>query len=353
MSGIVTRWALQQEKEIQMRAEQFSHSVAASLGLLLLGINAFTAAIPARAQHDGFPSRTITIIVPAPAGGSADSLTRALAPPLNAMTGHTIVVDNRPGAAGVVGARAVVGAPPDGHTLLSQSIPAILVGPNSTEPRPFDPANDLTPIISLGRAPAVLVMHPKFGIRTLPELIAYAKANPGKINMASAGVGTGGHFNLEMLKRQAGVDIVHVPYRGSPLAMTDLVGGHVDGMFSDASFFLEQIKAGTVVPLATAAAQRIPALPDVPTTGEQGYPNLLGENLYCLFAPAGTPPEVVRKLNALILRALEDPQVREAFARQSVVIVGESPEELAKHYAAEDKRWVPLVKELIPITKLN
>jgi tripartite-type tricarboxylate transporter receptor subunit TctC len=269
------------------------------------------------------------------------------------MTGQTIVVDNRPGAGGVVGARAVVGAPPDGHTLLSQSIPAILVGPNSTEPRPFDPANDLTPITSIARAPAVLVIHPKFGIRTLPELISYAKANPGKVNFASAGVGTGGHFNLELMKRQAGVNIVHVPYRGSPLAMTDLVGGHVDGMFSDASFFLEQIKAGKVVPLATAAVQRIPALPDVPTTGEQGYPNLLGENLYCLFAPAGTPPEVVRKLNALILRALQDPQVKEAYARQSVVIAGESAEELAKHYAAEDKRWAPLVKELIPITKSN
>jgi len=336
-----------------MRVEQFSYSASASLGLLLLGTAWLSGSTSARAQQDSFPSRTITIIVPAPAGGSADTLTRAITAPLSAMTGQTLVVDNRPGAAGVVGARAVVGALPDGHTLLSQSIPAILVGPNSTEPRPFDPATDLIPIASLGRAPAVLVMHPKFGIRTLPELIAFAKANPGKVNLASAGVGTGGHFNLEMLKRQAGVNIVHVPYRGSPLAMTDLVGGHVDGMFSDASFFLEQIKAGTVVPLATAAVQRIPALPDVPTTGEQGYPNLLGENLYCLFTPAGTAPEVVRKLNALVSRALQDPQVREVFAKQSVVIAGESPDELAKHYAAEDKRWAPLVKELIPITKLN
>ncbi len=336
-----------------MRAEQFSCAAATSLALVLVGMAWFTASTSARAQHDSFPLRTITIVVPAPAGGSADSLTRALTSPLSAMTGQTIVIDNRPGAAGVVGARAVVAAPPDGHTLLSQSIPAILVGPNSTEPRPFDPATDLIPVASLGRAPAVLVIHPRFGIRTLTQLIAFAKANPGKVNMASAGVGTGGHFNIEMLKRQAGVNVVHVPYRGSPLAMTDLVGGHVDGMFSDASFFLEQIKAGTVVPLATAAVQRIPALPDVPTTGEQGYPNLLGENLYCLFVPAGTAPEVVRKLNALVSRALQDPQVTEVFAKQSVVIAGVSPEELAKLYAAEDKRWAPLVKELIPMTKLN
>jgi tripartite-type tricarboxylate transporter receptor subunit TctC len=318
--------------------------------LALLGVWTVVFGPPTQAQQDTFPSRAIQMIVPAPAGGSADHLARAIGAKLSAMTGQPVVIDNRPGAAGVVGARAVVTAPPDGHTILSQSIPAIIVGPNTMDPRPFDPIKELAPITSIGKAPAVLVIHPKFGIRTLAELVAYAKANPGKVNLASAGVGTGGHFNIEMLKREAAINVVHVAYRGSPLAVTDILGGHVDGMFSDASFFLEHIKAGKMVPLGAASAQRIPALPDVPTTGEQGYPGLIGENLYCLFAPAGTSPELLRKLNAMVLTALEDAEVKQAFARQSVIIATTTPEELAKHYANEEKRWLPLVKQLIPIT---
>ena len=318
---------------------------------MLLGTALVMASAAAQLQE--FPSRAITIMVPAPAGGSADSLARALGSKLSSMTGHPMVIENKPGGAGVIGARAVITAEPDGHTLMLQSTPSIIVGPNTTEPRPFNPIKDLIPITTVGRAPAVLVIHPKFGIKTLNEFVDYAKANPGKINMASSGIGTGGHFNIEFLQREAGVKVTHVPYRGSPQAMADLLGGHVDGMFSDASFFLTQIKARTVIALATAAPQRISWLSDVPTTGEQGYPNLLGENLYWMFVAAGTSPEVIRNLNTLITTGLRDPEVIEAYNKQSVIIAMESPQQAASHYAGEEKRWTPLVRELMPSTQQN
>ncbi len=308
---------------------------------------------PALACAQDFPSRTMTIIIPAPAGGSADLLARALGAKLGSMTGRAVVVEDKPGGAGVIGARAVINAAPDGHTLLLQSTPSIIVGPHTTDPPQFDPVKDLIPVTTVARAPAVLVVRPGLGVKTLKDFVDYAKANPGKINMASSGVGTGGHFNIEFLQRETGVKVTHVPYRGSPQAMVDLLAGYVDGMFSDASFFMAQINAGKVVPLATAAPRRIPWLKDVPTTSEQGYPKLLGENLYWIFVPAGTSPELVSKLNGLITTALKDPQVIAAFNNQSVIIDMLSPQQAASYYAGEEQKWTPLVREFMPITKQN
>lgn len=317
------------------------------LGVTLLLMLAGIQTISAEAQE--FPARAITIVVPFPAGGSADSLARAVGSKLSTLTGQTVVIENKPGGAGVIGANAVISAPRDGYTIILNSTPSAFVGPNITAPRPFDPAKEFVPVTAVARAPAVLVIHPKYNIKTFKDFVDYAKAHPGKINIVSAGVGTGGHFNIEFLRRETGVNVVHVPYRGSPQAMADLVGGHVDAFFSDASFFLGQIKSGAVVPLVTAAPRRIPALPDVPTSAEQGYPKLLNDNIYWVFVTAGTPRQIIDKLNALIIAALRTPEVKAAFDQQSVVISTGSPDEAAASYSAENERWLPLIRQFIPV----
>lgn len=196
---------------------------------------------------------------------------------------------------------------------------SVIIPPNLTNPAVFDPLQDLTAVTGIGMVPAVLVARPSLNIRTFADLLSYAKANPGKINLASSGAGTISHLAGELLMRETGIKIVPVHYRGGAPAVTDLLGGHADIMFSDALFFLEHIKAGKLVPLAVGSAQRAPSLPEVPTTAELGYPAIVASNTYALFAPRDTPRAIIDKLYRLMSSALYDHEVREAFTRQEAL----------------------------------
>ena len=243
-----------------------------------------------------------------------------------------------------MGTRAVIVSAPDGHSLLVTSTGSLVMAPNLSDPPAFDPLKDVAPITAIGKLPALLVARSGLGIHSLQELLIYARANPGKLNIASSGNGTVAHLAALMLKRETGIDIVHVPYRGAPPAVNNLLGGHADLMFSDVAFFFEHVKAGKLVPIVVGSEKRIGALPAVPTTAESGYPNLIADNTYCLFAPAHTPADAIARLNRLVLTVLTDPSVDEAFARQNAVAAGSTPERFAEFVRAEAERWIPLAK---------
>ncbi len=332
------------ESEMHETARPMLCSSRAIAGWLLCGMMLSIAPAPGHAQSAGFPSRQIQIVVPFPAGGSADYFARAVANKLGPMTGHPVVIDNKAGASGMIGARAVINAPPDGHTLLVSSVTSVTIPPAMSEPPAFDALKDLAPVTGIGMVPAVLVIKPSLGIRTFADFLKYAKANPGKINLASSGTGTISHLTAELLMRETGIRVLHVPYRGAPPAVNDLLGGHADIMFSDAPFFLSHIAAGKLVPLAVGTQQRAPSLPDVPTTAELGYPAVVASNTYSLFAPGNTPSELVARLNQLVRAVLRDPEVRDAFATQEAIPAGDSPERFAAFIRSEASLWVPIAK---------
>jgi tripartite-type tricarboxylate transporter receptor subunit TctC len=307
-------------------------------GAALLGVT------HARAQGGDYPSRRITAVVAFPPGGSADFFGRTVFVRMAAAIGQTIVVDNKAGASGIIGAKFVINAAPDGYTLLVSSVASVTIPPSLTDPPAFDPLKDLTGVAGIGTVPAVLVVNPSLGIKTFAELIAYAKAHPGKLNLASSGNGTIAHLTGELLMRETGIKIVHVPYRGAPPAVLDLLSGRADLMFSDAPFFLEHIRTGKLVALAVGTKQRAPSLPNVPTTTELGYPAIQASNTYSLFAPPRTPPEIVNKLNELVRAVLAQEAVKAAFAQQEAIPAGDTPENFAALMRAEAERWVPIAK---------
>lgn len=306
----------------------------------------FVQSHDALAQDDEFPSRVIKIVAPFPAGGSADYFARVVATKMSSKLGVPVIIDLKPGASGIIGTRFVIGSAPDGYTLLSTSVASILVPPSLVNPRPFDYAKDVAPISAMAKVPSLLVAHPQLGVRTLQDLVKYVQANPGKVNIASSGTGTIAHLAAEMLKREAKLDIVHVPYKGAPPAINDLLGGHAQLMFSDASFFIEHVKAGELVALAAGTSERIPALPNVPTTTESGYPNLVAENVYGLYAPSGTPRKIVQRLNELVTSALADPEVKKAYAMQTATAVPMTPDAFKKLLVDQGERLIPLALEV-------
>ena len=300
---------------------------------------------PSASAQPAFPSRQIQVIVPFPAGGSADFFARTIFNKLAPELGQTVVIENTAGAGGVVGTKNVIKAPPDGHTLLVSAVASVIIPPILTSPPAFDAISDLTPITGIGTVPAVLVVKPGLGPKTFAEFLAHLKASPGKLNLATSGNGTISHLTGELLMRQTGTRFVAVHYRGAPPAVTDLIGGHIDLMFSDAPFFLEHIRAGKLTPLAIGTVSRAPSLPAVPTTAELGYPGVLASNTYSLFGPSGLPRGVVDKLNALVRKALGEPDVREQFEKQAALPSGDTPERFADLIRTEAMRWVPLVKD--------
>ncbi len=299
---------------------------------------------PAAAQDAQFPSRSIFAIVAFPPGGSADFFARSVFNKIDQKIAHPFVVEYRAGAAGIIGAKAVIGAAPDGYTLLASSIASVIVPPNLTDPPAFDPMKDLAPVASIGTVPAVLVVRSSLGLKTFAEFLNYAKANPGKLNLATSGKGTVSHLAAELLMRETGIKLVPVHYRGAPPAVADLLGDHADVMFSDAPFFLEHIRAGKLVALAVGTPQRSSSLPDVPTTAELGYPAVVAANTYSVFAPKKTPPEIIAKLNGMVNAALADPAVIASFHTQAATPANQSVEAFVAMMAAEEKRWIPIVR---------
>ncbi len=308
-------------------------------GALLLGVVA-TTAVCAQA----YPSRPIRFIVPFAPGGSTDTLARTLGTKLTEALGQQVVVDNRAGGNGNIGTDVVAHAVPDGYTILLGYIANLAIGPSLYAKLPYDPVKDFAPITLLAVAPNILVVHPSVPAKNFQEFIAYAKANPTKVNFASAAVASPGHLSGELLNLAAGIHMQHVPYKGAGQAVVDLVGGQVQVMVSGMSAVMPHIKAGRLRPLAVTGARRSPAVPDVPTIAESGFPKFEATAWYGVLAPAGTAPAIVTRLNTEILRALKLPDVKERLEYVGFEIVGSTPAAFGSYIKSEITKWAPVVK---------
>jgi tripartite-type tricarboxylate transporter receptor subunit TctC len=297
----------------------------------------------ARTAHaQGYPTRTVRLIVGFGAGGAPDILARLIAQWLSDRLGQTFVVENRPGASGNLATQLVVDAPPDGHTLLLVSL-SNAVNASLYENLSFDFVRDIAPVAGISHDPNVVVVNPSFPTHTLPEFIAYAKANPGKINMASPGVGTSPHMAGELFKLMTGVDMVHVPYRASPPAISDLMGGQVQVYFSPIAAGIEYVRAGKLRALAITSMKRAAALPDLPSIAEF-VPGYDAGAFYGIGAPAKTPVAIIERLNREIEAALADPTLKARMADLGSVAFRGSPADFGKLMAAETEKWTKVVK---------
>ncbi len=314
------------------------------IAALALAAVAVLAVGTAGAAQPDFPAKPVRFIVPFAPGGSTDTLARTLSVKLTDSLGQQVVVDNRPGANGNIGMEIVARANPDGYTIVLGYISNLGTGPSLYKKLPYDPVKDFAPITQLASAPNIVVLHPSVPAKSFKEFIAYAKANPGKVSYASAGVGSIGHLSGVLLDQLAGIDMVHVPYKGSGQAVNDILGGHVQMMISGMSSVIQHVKSGRLRPIAMTSLERSPAAPDVPTIAEQGYPGFEGTAWYGVLAPAGTPPAVVNRLNADILKALRQPDVRERLGAVGFDIVGGTPEQFGTYIKAEIAKWAKVVK---------
>lgn len=316
--------------------------LAFAVPALVAGTLALVA--PVLAQGD-FPSHPINLVVPFAAGGSTDLVGRIVAEAMSKELGQNVLVVNQAGAGGVVGATAVVDAAPDGYTILMGTIATHALSASLYATPPFDPSADFTPISLLVTVPNVLLVNPDFPAKTVEELIAKLKAEPEEHAYASSGNGTPLHLSGELFKSMTGTDMVHVPYQGSGPALVDALSGAVPIIFDNLPSASEHMKAGTLRPLAVTTLERSASFPDVPTMDEAGVPGYETNTWNALFAPAGTPPEVIEKLNAAAAAAVNDPAVKAQLAEAGAVVVGSTPEELAEHVKSEVARWAPVIAE--------
>ncbi|HQR21955.1 MAG TPA: tripartite tricarboxylate transporter substrate binding protein [Burkholderiaceae bacterium] len=300
----------------------------------------FAAPERARAADEPYPSRPVHLIVPFPAGGGADNLARLIMPRVSKALGQPIVIENRAGAGGNIGAELVAHAAPDGYTLLYGTNGTHAINPSLYRNLGFDPIKDFIPVSRMTEIAAILIVNPKVPVTSTAELIRYARANPGKLNFASAGNGTTSHLAGEMFKTQAGIDIVHIPYRGGALALTDVISGQVQMMIEVMPNAYPQVREGRVRGLAVSTASRFPGAPEVPTIAESGLPGFEASAWDGIFAPAGTPLSIVQRLNAAIRQALEDPEtVAALLARGAQAVPGSTSESFARFIAVSAERW--------------
>jgi tripartite-type tricarboxylate transporter receptor subunit TctC len=310
-----------------------------------LHLAAGAAALPAAsliARAQAYPSRPARIVVPFAAGGSTDINARLIGQWLSERLGQQFVIENRPGAGSNVGTEVVVNAPPDGYTLLligaSSAINATLYDKLN-----FNFLRDITPVSGIMSIPFIMVINPSFPAKTVSEFIAYARANPGKVNMASGGAGTAGHMSGELFKMMAGVNMVHVPYRGEALALTDMLGGHVQAMFGTVPASIEHVRTGKLRPLAVTSARRSELLPDLPTVGDfvPGYETSAWQGVG---APKNTPAEIINGLNKEINAGLADPKIKARVADMGGTVLAGSPADFGKLIADETEKWGKVVK---------
>jgi tripartite-type tricarboxylate transporter receptor subunit TctC len=293
----------------------------------------------------GYPSKPIQIIVPFAAGGTSDVLARAIGQKLTEMWGQQVVVDNRPGAGGNIGATAAAKAKPDGYTLLLLDVATITIAPSIFPNLQYDPVKDFAPVTMVAASPHALVVNPSVPAKSVKELIAYAKANPGKLNFASAGNGTAVHLAGEQFKLATGTDIRHVPYKGGAAAVTALVGGEVDMTLNGLLATLPQIKGGRIRALAVASSKRSEAMPDLPTVSEAGVPGFESGSWQGLLAPGGTPKEIVDKLNTAVVKILKTPEMKERLAGLGADVVADTPEQFAAFLREDTVKWAKVVKD--------
>jgi tripartite-type tricarboxylate transporter receptor subunit TctC len=312
------------------------------LGRLLLAAALALGALAAQAQ--GYPSRPVTIVVPYAAGGSLDAVTRILARSLTTRLGQTFLVENRAGAGSNIGAAFVAKSPADGYTLFLAS-PATAINVSLYSQLSYDPEKDLTPVSLITAVPSVLIVHPSSPYKTIAELVAAAKQNPGKLNYSSGGAGSSEHLGSEMFKYYCGVDVTHIPYKGGAPAMADLIGGQVTMMFSNRIGALPHIRSGKLRALGVADSVRSPQLPDVPTFAEAGYPNLKILVWSGIMAPAGTPPAIVNRLHSAITEAMQAPEMKAQMDDMGVTVASGGPAQFGEFLKREIAMWRPIVKQ--------
>jgi tripartite-type tricarboxylate transporter receptor subunit TctC len=300
------------------------------------------AAALAHAQR--YPAKPIHLIVPFPPGGGNDTVARAIAQQVGPDLGQPVVIDNRPGAGGSVGAELAAKAPPDGYTLFLAGVGSHVVNPNLHARLPYDPVKDFAPITLLASAPSVLVVNPAVPARTVAEFTAYARAHPGKLNYASNGNGSAAQLAAAMYESMANVRMVHVPYKGIAPALTDLLSGEVQLMFGTVVALVPHIQAGKLRALAVTSRSRSALLPDVPTLAESGVPEYEAGSWYGVMAPAGTPREIVERLHDAIVSALREPEVSKRLAAEGAIVIGSTPEEFGAHLKAELARVGKVVR---------
>jgi tripartite-type tricarboxylate transporter receptor subunit TctC len=300
--------------------------------------------LPALAAADDFPDRQIRLIVPFPAGGPNDIIARVIGQRMSEIIKQPVLIDNRGGQGGVLGTDAVAKANPDGYTIAISSAGALAISP-SMEKVAYDTLKDLQAITLVAKVPEMLVVATNVPAKDMNELVALAKAQPGKLNFASSGAGSLPHLAGELLKLTAKIDIVHVPYRGAAPAVNDLLGKQVQMVFLDLPVLLPQIKAGSLRPIAIGSPERAPTAMEVPTTAEAGMPDLKIENWYGMVAPAGTPPAIVATLNRIATEAMRDPAVKEKLASQGAELVGDTPEHFRGFIEAEIRKWAGVIRD--------
>lgn len=309
--------------------------------LVLLGALAFTTTL---APAQDWPNRPVQIVVSSGAGGAADIVARMVAEKLSPALGHPVVIENRTGAGGNLGADLIAKAAPDGHTIGIGSIGTHAVNPWLFSKMPYDPIADFAPISLVAEAEGLLVVHPSVAASSVQELIALARSKPGTLTYASAGAGTASHLAGELFRSMAKVDLVHVPYKGNVPAITDLLAGQTSLIFATMPTVLPHSKAGKLRALATIGAQRSAAAPDLPTVAESGLPGFDVTNWIGLFAPAGTPADIVRRLNAEVHRVMQAPDMRARFVAEGARFPSNTPDQFGAYVKAELAKWGPVVK---------
>jgi len=296
------------------------------------------------ANAQNYPNRAITLVIPFAPGGSTSIVGRGVADKMSELLGEKVVVDNRPGAGGTVGTKAVAKSDPDGYTLVLGYTGTLAIGPSLYKSVGYDPRKDFAPIGMIGNAPNSLVVNPSFPAKTVAELIAYAKANPNKVNFGSAGAGTASHITGEYFAHAAGITLVHIPYKGTGPALTDLLGGHIPMAFAPIPASHPNVSAGKLRALAVTSTTRSGLLPDVPTMAEAGLPGFDASLYYGLAAPAGTPRPVIDKLNKVLREALASEEVKKQLGNDGTEITPGSPEDYADLIDKDEKKWAGLVK---------
>jgi tripartite-type tricarboxylate transporter receptor subunit TctC len=308
---------------------------------LILGAALLAATTVAAAQN--YPQRPVRFVVPYAPGGSTDTLARSMGGKLSELLGQQVVVDNRPGANGDIGMSIVAKAPPDGYSIVLGYIANLAIGPSLYAKMPYDPVKDFASITQVAGASNIFVTHPSLPARNFKEFIAYTKANPKKVSFASAGVASVGHLTGELLNDMAGIDMQHVPYKGSGQAISDLVGGHIKVMISGMASTLPHVRSGKLVGIVTTGLKRTPATQDIPTISET-YPGFESSSWFGVLAPAGTPRPIISRLNADIHKSLQDPEVAKRLSGVGFEITYGTPEQFTAYIQSEIKKWARVVK---------
>jgi tripartite-type tricarboxylate transporter receptor subunit TctC len=328
-------------QRVSPAVQRVSPAVQLIAAILIL---AWSGAVLAQAPAAPYPVKPVRVIVGFPPGSGADITARVIGQKLGEAYGQQFVVDNRPGAGSNIAADLAAKAAPDGYTVFIGTV-ANTINATLYAKLPFDFARDFAPVALTTSAANVLVVHPSVAAQSVAELISLAKARPGQLNYGSAGTGTAPHLSAELFQSMAGIRLVHIPYKGSPLAVTDLIGGQIALMFSPASSVLAQIKSGRLRALAVTTAVRLPSLPELPTVAESGLPGFETVTWFGFVVPAATARDIVGKLNSEIVKVLAQPEIRRQFAAQGIDVIGGTPEQFAAYIRAEIAKWARVIKE--------